>query len=91
MDSITNITRAPRLESISPSPLLHNGMRQAQYFWKPFSPKPKRVNEIMASFVDVLVFEEGEASKNNASNIPAAQRHEDERNIAAYYLELSAP
>ncbi len=88
---VTAITRFPRLETVSPTPLLHNGMQQAQHFWKPFAPKARRESDTLSSFLEVLMHEEEAADDSRAAVLPAEEHHMDERNIAAYYLELSAP
>ena len=88
---VTAITRFPRLETISPTPLLHNGMQQAQHFWKPLSHKSKRETDVFSSFLEVLIHEEELSDDNKTAGAPVSGHHADERNIAAYYLELSAP
>ena len=88
---ITAVTRFPRLETISPTPLLHNGMQQAQHFWKPLSHKYKRDTDSISSFLEVLIHEKDLADDSKASGTSVAEHHADKRNIAAYYLELSAP
>jgi hypothetical protein len=90
MDEISTLPRtASRMEYVPSAAFLHNGLgngaNHAMPFWMQLVQKPKPSKANTRSFYEVLAEEE----KHNEPS--PSQKDFDARNVAAYYMELSAP